>query len=127
MSANFASLGPVCSVDLSAIEGKNVPEQTRIEKVSKAMESIFVSQLTSELGKSIDGSSDSDSGDGSDGAGNGGPYQDFIQQAMTQGVTSGGGLGLAKVIENSLTPHTKPAGPMTLHIPNTSYHVTHAQ
>jgi Rod binding domain-containing protein len=127
MSADFASLGPVCSVDLSSIESKNIPQQVRIEKVSKAMESIFVGQLTAEMGKSIDGSSDSDSGDGSDGAGNGGPYQDFIQQAMTQGVTSGGGLGLAKIIENSLTPHTKPTGPMKLEIPNTSYHVTHAQ
>ena len=121
MSANFASLGPVCSVDLSSIESKNLPEKVRIEKVSKAMESIFVGQLTAELGKGVDGSSDTTEG------ADGGPYQDFIQQAMTQGVTSGGGLGLAKVIENSLTPHTKPAGPMTLHIPNTSYHVTHAQ
>lgn len=121
MSANFASLGSVCSVDLSSIESKNMPEKTRIEKVSKAMESIFVGQLTAEMGKSIDGSSDT--GDGTDG----GPYQDFIQQAMTQGVTSGGGLGLAKIIENSLTPHTKPAGPMKLEIPNTSYHVNHAQ
>ena len=118
MSANFASLGSVCSVDLSSIESKNLPEKVRIEKVSKAMESIFVGQLTAELGKGIEGTDD---------AKEGAPYQDFIQQAMTQGVTSGGGLGLAKVIENSLTPHTKPAGPMTLHIPNTSYHVTHAQ
>jgi len=121
MSANvsFASLGPICAVDLSSIQNSNVPQQVRIEKVSKAMESIFVGQLTAEMGKSIDGSSDSD----------GGPYQDFIQQAMTQGVTQGGGLGLAKIIENSLTQHdhVKPSGPMKLEVKNTSYHVNHIQ
>jgi Rod binding domain-containing protein len=123
MSANFASLGSVCSIDLSSIQGKNIPEQVRIEKVSKAMESIFVSQLTSELGKGIDG--DSDSTQGTDG----GPYQDFIQQAMTQGVSQGGGLGLAKVIENSLTrhDHTAASAPLKLKIPSTSYHVNHVE
>jgi len=123
MSANFASLGSICSVDLSSVEGKNVPEQVRIEKVSKAMESIFVSQLTAELGKGAEG--DAESTEGADG----GPYQDFIQQAMTQGVTQGGGLGLAKIIENSLTQHdhVKPSGPMKLEVKNTSYHVNHIQ
>jgi len=123
MSADFASLGPVCSIDLSALSAKALPEKVRIEKVSKAMESIFVSQLTSELGKGVDGSSDSTEG------ADGGPYQDFIQQAMTQGVSSGGGLGLAKVIENSLTQHdhSMAKGPMKLHINNTSYHVNHVE
>ena len=123
MSANFASLGSICSVDLSSVEGKNVPEQVRIEKVSKAMESIFVSQLTAELGKGAEG--DAESTEGADG----GPYQDFIQQAMTQGVTQGGGLGLAKIIEKSLTQHdhAKTAGPLKLEVNNTSYHVNHTQ
>jgi len=119
MSANFASLGPICSIDLSSVQGSNVPQQVRIEKVSKAMESIFVGQLTAEMGKSIDGTSDSE----------GGPYQDFIQQAMTQGVTQGGGLGLAKLIEKSLSQHdhAKVAGSMKLEVKNTSYHVNHIQ
>jgi len=123
MSANFSSLGSICAVDLSSIESKNLPEQVRIEKVSKAMESVFVSQLTAELGKGADG--DADSTEGTDG----GPYQNFIQQAMTQGVTQGGGIGLAKIIENSLTQHdhSKSVGPIKLEVKNTSYHVNHAQ
>ena len=54
------------------------------------------------MGKGIDGTDDSNEG---------GPYQDFIQQAMTQGVTQGGGFGLAKIIESTLTQrdHAKPA------------------
>ena len=121
MSADvsFASLGPICSIDLSSVQNGNLPEKIRIEKVSKAMESVFVGQLTAEMGKSIDGSSDTDNG----------PYQDFIQQAMTQGVTQGGGFGLAKLIENSLTQHdhAKAAGPMKLEVKNNSYHVNHTQ
>jgi Rod binding domain-containing protein len=79
------------------------------------MESLFAGQLMSELGKGIDGTDDSKEG---------GPYQDFIQQAMTQGMTSGGGFGLAKIIENSLTQRdqTKTGHP-GLEIKNTSYHV----
>jgi Rod binding domain-containing protein len=95
MSLDFslASLNPVTSVDLSSPNFSGADNPTKIKQVSKAMESLFVNQLTAELGKSIDGSDDATEG----------PYGDFIQQAMTQGVTKGGGLGLAKIIENSLT------------------------
>jgi len=116
MSVDFslASLGPIAPLDLSAAEGKGVSQETRIVKVSKAMESLFVSQLTSEFGKGIGGSSDSTEG---------GPYQDFIQQAMTEGVNKGGGFGLAKVIENYLSERnqTKMAHP-GLETKNTSHH-----
>ena len=109
MSADFASLGPVCSIDLSSVEGKNIPQQMRIEKVSKALESIFVGHLTSEMGKSIDGSSDSTEGT------DGGPYQDFIQQAMSQGLTSGHGLGLAQQIQDYLTRREHPTAAPYMH------------
>ena len=58
------------------------------------MESVFTGQLMSEMGKSIDGDDSKEAG----------PYSDFIQQAMTQGMTQGGGMGLAKVIENYHPP-----------------------
>ena len=90
---SLTSLSPVAPMDLTAVQGPGVSDKTRIEKVSKAMESLFVGQLTAELGKGIEGTDD---------AKEGAPYQDFIQQAMTQGVSQGGGLGLAKIIENYL-------------------------
>jgi Rod binding domain-containing protein len=86
-------------------------QEARIKQVSKAMESLFVNQLTSELGKSIDGKDDDVEG----------PYGDFIQRAMTDGVTKGGGLGLARIIEDSLTHnHTAKSG---LPLQNDSTHV----
>ena len=92
---SLASFNPIGPVDLTA-GLKGADDATRIQKVSKAMEALFINQLTSELGKGIDGSDDETTK----------PYGDFIQQAMTQGVTKGGGLGLAKIIEDSLSHRT---------------------
>lgn len=104
---NFALTGfgaaGVVPIDLSSATGPNVSEATRVEKVSKAMESIFVSELTAEMGMGIDGKPDPLSG--------GGQYQDFIQQAMSQAVTKGGGFGLAKIIQSSLTHNARLAHP----------------
>jgi len=120
MSMNLASLGSICGSgpldNLTANDMKGMAEPQKIKQVSKAMESIFAGQLMSELGTSIDGKKD----------GMGGDYQDFIQQAMAQGMTSGRGLGLAKSIEDYLTRSN--------HAPKTDTgtatsqdHVTHAQ
>jgi len=113
---SLASLNPIGPVDLTT-GLKDASEATRIKKVSKAMEALFINQLTAELGKGIDGSDDATTK----------PYGDFIQQAMTQGVSQGGGFGLAKIIEGALT-HGKSAAPvhMDLKPNNTSYHVNHA-
>ncbi len=126
MDYSLSSLAPAASMDMSSAMSKNLPEQTRIEKVSKAMEGLFISQLTAEFGKGIDESSDSS--DSTDSA-SGGPYSDFIQQAMTLGVSNGGGFGLAKIIENYLTQRDHPKAPahLTLKVPNTSYHVNHVE
>lgn len=121
MSLDFSlsSVNPISTLDLTP-NLNGVKGEARIKQVSKAMESLFVSQLTAELGKGVDGTDDSPEA---------GPYQDFIQQAMTQGVTQGGGIGLAKIIEDSLTQreHPKPAGHMKLEINNKSYHVNHVE
>jgi len=113
---SLTSLSPLPPLDPAAgITGGD--EATRIKQVSKAMESVFTSQLMAEMGQGIDGDDAKESD----------PYSDFIQQAMTQGVTQGGGFGLAKVIENYLTnrnaTHT---GHMPLKVPTTSFHVTSA-
>jgi Rod binding domain-containing protein len=47
-------------------------------------------------------------------------YQDFIQQALAQGISNGGGFGLARMLETSLTPAAKP------HLPATPTSSTHA-
>ena len=89
---SLASLNPIGPVDLTT-GLKGADDATRIKQVSKAMEALFINQLTAELGKGIDGSDDETTK----------PYGDFIQKAFTEGVSKGGGLGLAKIIENSLT------------------------
>ncbi len=112
---SLASLNPIGPVDLTA-GLKGADDATRIKQVSKAMEALFINQLTAELGKGIDGSDDESTK----------PYGDFIQQAFTEGVSQGGGLGLAKIIEGTLT-HGKSAVPVHLDLKpnNTSYHVNH--
>lgn len=122
MSVDFSSLMSLSSagpLDLST-DAKGGSQETRIKQVSKAMESLFVSQLTEEMGKGLGGTSASKGEDG--------PYSDFIHQAMTQGMTQGGGLGFAKTIENFLTYRTHAVTPHPeLKTNNKSYHVTHAE
>lgn len=77
------------------MSGKSIGpnDKARIEKVAKAVEGLFAGQLMSELGKGMSGTSDAKEASF---------YQDFIQQAMSQQITSGSGLGLAHMIENYL-------------------------
>ncbi len=89
---SLSSMTPLAPLDASA-SGTGTPSDIRVKQVARAMEGMFAGQLMAELGKGLGGSSKS----GSDS-----PYQDFIQQAMSQQVTSGGGFGLAKFIENYL-------------------------
>ncbi len=97
MDFSLSALSPLPPMDPgSSVKGGD--DTTRIKQVSKAMESVFTSQLMSELGKGIDGSDDKE----------GGMYSDFIQQAMTQSVTQGGGFGLAKMIQTTLDHRNHP-------------------
>ncbi len=117
MDFSLTALSPLPPLDPAAgITGGD--DTTRIKQVSKAMESVFTGQLMAEMGKSIDGGDSDDNG----------PYSDFIQQAMTQGLSQGGGIGLAKTIENYLTNRnsTHTSTHLPLKVPNTSYHVTSA-
>jgi Rod binding domain-containing protein len=106
------SLSPAMPIDLlssgSAISGATQPE--KLKAACKAIEGLFAGQLMSEMGKGLGGTEESQQS---------GLYQDFIQQALAQQVTSGGGFGLAKMLESSLNP-AKP------HQPGTSTPSTHA-
>jgi Rod binding domain-containing protein len=127
MSVDFSSLGSVASVGpldlsqgpdgLSAANGTNDP--ARVKQVAKAMEKMFINQLTSEMGKSLESV---DGSDNSDSTSQGSSYGDFIQQAMTQGVSQGGGFGLAKVIESYLTHGNQRPQPFTLDAIHTPHH-----
>ena len=101
-----AVLPPDFNVNLNTA-GNN--EATRIKQVSKAMEMIFANQLSEELGKDIDPTNADDPGSGSN------VYGDFIQQAMSQGLTSGHGLGLAQQIESYLTRREHPTPAPYMH------------
>jgi Rod binding domain-containing protein len=116
MDFSLSALSPLPAMNPgSAVNGGD--DATRIRQVSKAMESVFTSQLMAEMGKGIDGDDDKQ----------GGQYSDFIQQAMTQGMSQGGGFGLAKTIENYLNErNAKPVGHLPLKTPTTSYHVNRA-
>jgi Rod binding domain-containing protein len=85
-------------------------QPARLKAACKAIEGIFAGQILSELGKGMGGEAESQQS---------GLYQDFIQQAMAKQVTSGSGLGLASMLEKSLTP----AHP---HLPGTTPTTTHA-
>ncbi len=126
MSVDLSSLGSLCAVgplDLSKAMASGTSEAARVKSVAKAMEYIFANQLTAEMSTSLDGT------DGSDDAANN-SYSDFIHQAMTQGLTNGSGLGLAKNIEDFLTrsDHSKEAlaakAPKTTDV-TTIHHVLH--
>ena len=101
-----AVLPPDFNVNLNAAGGDSA---TRIKQVSKAMEMIFANQLSEELGKEINPTNADDPGSGSD------VYGDFIQQAMSQGLTSGKGIGLAQQIESYLTRREHPIAAPYMH------------
>ena len=97
---SVTSLSPSLPMDLlssgPAITGATQPE--KLKSACQAIEGLFTGQLLSEIGEGIDDKSDPTSGQ----------YQDFIQQALSQQITAGGGFGLAKMLETSLTPAAHP-------------------
>jgi Rod binding domain-containing protein len=107
MSSDFSSssITPILSPDLlsggvSAAGMKGATQEAKIKAACKAIEGIFAGQLLSEIGKGLGGAEESQQS---------GLYQDFIQQALAQQVTSGNGFGLAAMLEKSLTPAHHPA------------------
>ena len=113
---SFASIGQVSgilppdfNINMNTIGNDDA---TRIKQVSKAMEMLFANQLSEEMGKEIEDADNSD--DPSSGSN---VYGDFIQQAMSQGLTSGKGLGLAQQIEQYLTRREHPDAAPYMHPP----------
>jgi Rod binding domain-containing protein len=118
MDISSTSLTPIIPTDLlsgptGSLAAAGLSQAQKIKAVSKAMEGMFTGQLMSELGKGLGGPSESQET---------GLYQDFIQQALAQGVTAGGGFGLAKFLESSLAP-AKHAAPGSTLTPDSTHHV----
>jgi Rod binding domain-containing protein len=110
----YASIGAVSGVlppdfnlNLNTM-GNN--EATRIKAVSKAMETMFANQLSEEMGKEISGTDNPDDPDSGSSQ-----YSDFIQQALSKGLTSGKGLGIATQIESYLTRRAHPDAAPYMH------------
>ena len=107
MSSSVTSLTdslPMGLLSSNAISGAT--DQDKLKSCCKALEGLFTSEMLKEIGQTAT--------DAKDPASN--QYGDFIQQALSQQVTSGGGLGLAQLLEKSLTPATKDAAPGA-HVP----------
>ncbi len=85
---------PMSLFSSSAIYGATAQE--KLKSCCKALEGLFASEMLKEIGESDTGVKDPASDQ----------YGDFIQQALAQSVTAGHGLGLADMLEKTLSPHT---------------------
>jgi Rod binding domain-containing protein len=98
IDTNSTSLVPSMPMDLlssasTGLNGASQPE--KLKAACKAIEGLFASQMLKEIGEGVGDPKDPTSAQ----------YGDFVQQALAQQVTAGGGFGLAKMLENSLSPN----------------------
>jgi Rod binding domain-containing protein len=82
---------PMGLMSSSAIYGAT--PQEKLKSCCKALEGLFASEMLKEVGQSDTGVNDPA----------GEQYGDFIQQALTQSVTAGHGLGLADMLQKALS------------------------
>ena len=87
---------PYAKIDRHALAQKS-PEAQR-KQVSTQFEAIMVRQMLSKSVSSMMGGSDSVSG---------GVYGDMMTDVLSQQLTAGQGLGLARLLEKQLTPRGK--------------------
>jgi len=87
-------------VDIESLAGnQSLTQDQKIAEASKQFEAILLRQFLSESQKStVHGELDDDSTTS-------GIYQDMITNQLAQSMSSGNGVGLAKVFQQQLTPH----------------------
>lgn len=94
----------------SAIDDPNVPieelagnkhltQQQKIHEASREFESIMLRQILSEMQKPVITSEFTDDSTAS------GIYQDYISNALAEGMSKSGAFGFAKIFEQQLSPH----------------------
>jgi Rod binding domain-containing protein len=102
--AGIDSLPPLDQSQLPADVRAGGKQAQQVYQVALQFESMLVDQLSTQLAQTsgLDGSSD-DSGDGT----NTSPYASLLPSALTNAITSGGGLGLADQLYQSLALRQK--------------------
>ena len=87
-------------VDIESLAGnQSLTQDQKIAEASKQFEAILLRQFLSESQKStVHGELEDDSTTT-------GIYQDMISNQLSQSLSSGTGVGLAKMFEQQLTPH----------------------
>jgi Rod binding domain-containing protein len=101
-------IAPIDAAQLPADVRKAGPKAERLYETALAFEQTLLQQLTGELSASTGGlgSSDGGDGDGSDGSDGSDAstsmLSQFLPQAFAQGITSAGGIGIARELYDAL-------------------------
>jgi flagellar protein FlgJ len=101
---------PMGLMSSSAIYGST--PQEKLKSCCKALEGLFANEMLKEVGQSDTGVNDPA----------GQQYGDFIQQALTQSVTAGHGLGLADMLEKALSSQKVTGSTSTPATASTTFH-----
>src|SRR6185312_1365630 len=108
-----SGLPPIDQSQLPAGVRNATPARKQAYEAGLGFEQLLVQQLSQSL---VDSTNDTSSDDGTDstgstgGLGGGSPYASLLPDALSQGVMSAGGLGLARQLMDAIQPAT-PAAP----------------
>jgi Rod binding domain-containing protein len=112
-SSSPAALPPINEALLPASIRNGTPAAKSAYQTALGFEEVLVNQLSQAMMQTVssssdDGSSDDGSSDGSSGLTSAGPaggeYSQLLPQALTSGIMSAGGLGIAQQIATALDP-----------------------
>ena len=99
-------------LDLESLAGnKALSQDQKIAEASRQFEAVLLRQFLSESQKPVINSEFTDNSNSA------GVYQDMVTNQLADTLSRNGGIGLAKVFERQLTPHTGHPGGAT----NTSH------
>ena len=79
---------------------KHLTQQQKIHEASREFESIMLQQILSEMQKPVITSEFTDDSTAA------GIYQDYISNALAEGMSKSDSFGFAKIFEQQLSPHT---------------------
>lgn len=79
---------------------KHLTQRQKIHEASREFEVIMLKQVLSEMQKPVITSEFTDDSTASD------VYQDYISNALAEGMSKSGAFGFAKIFEQQLSPHT---------------------
>jgi Rod binding domain-containing protein len=97
------SMPAIDTTQMPAAVQKGGQKAEQLYSTALQFEQVLVQQLTQQIDFTGSGSSDDGSGDGSDGSdGTTSLYNQMLPDALAQGITNGGGIGLASSIYDSL-------------------------